>query len=472
MSTDLVVVVPGITGSALADADGREFWGVSPGGLTRAIRTLGGSIKQYTLAPDQGDAPAPDGVRATGLIGAMHVIPGLWTPVLGYQPLLDFLREPRFGLTPARLHGTDASPGNLLLFPYDWRLSNRHTATLLRAEVDRALSRWREQHPDAKVTFICHSMGGLITRYYLDVLGHQDIARAVITLGTPHRGALDALEQIVNGVRRGKGPLKLDLTTFGRSLPSSYQLLPEYACVAGNGGLRKTTEASLPHLDRARAADAMRFYDELNGAPAAPYPVIPVVGIGQPTFTTAALNAAGTGIDPIRTIEGRDLAGDGTVPRLSARPKRMSERDPTVRGVADGHGALAICRPVLDQLDLLLSAEDIVYRAAQPEHATPDERTVGLFTPDLHEAGEPIEVTVHSALDTVLELAAFDESNLEVGRTLVAFTTDRDDLGRALGTGCFEQLAPGGYTIEARHPFDPAGTTLAPVRTTTLVLEM
>ncbi|MGN6867623.1 MAG: esterase/lipase family protein, partial [Solirubrobacteraceae bacterium] len=422
--TDVVVVVPGITGSSLVDAEGHEFWGVSPGGLTRALRTLGGSIKRHTLPPGQEDGPAPDGVTPTGLIGALHAIPGLWTPVVGYQPLLDFLRQARFGLVDAHPGQVDAPAGNLLLFGYDWRLSNRYTATCLKCQVDEVLTRWRDEchHPDAKVIFICHSMGGLVVRYYLDVLRHQDVARAVITLGTPHRGSLNSLDQLVNGVHRGKGPFVLDLTAFGRSLPSSYQLLPEYACIAGDGALKKTTETALPWIDPDRARDGMSFYDELNDAADPTYPMIPVIGIGQPTLTTAAVNPAGTGVDVIRTIDGEDLAGDGTVPRLSARPKRMTERDPLIRGVADGHGALAVCRSVLDQLDVLLTSTDTVYRGA--DGLSREERTIGLATADLHEAGEPVEVHVHSALGTVLELVAFDETAREVGRAAVRF--DRD----------------------------------------------
>jgi hypothetical protein len=283
--------------------------------------------------------------------------------VLGYQPLLDFLRQPRFELVEAHPGEPDAPAGNLLLFAYDWRLSNRYTATCLKCEVEEVLTRWRDQHPGANVTFICHSN------------------------------------------------------------------VPEH-----------------------------------------PYPIIPVVGIGQPTLTTAVVNAAGTGVDVIATIEGQDLGGDGTVPRLSARPKRMTERDPSIRGVADGHGALSICRSVLDQLDLALSATDIVYRAPEDGGPPPDERTIGLSTADVHEAGEPVEVTVHSALGAVIELAAFDETNHEVGRATVSFSSDTEDaFGRTLGTARFERLDPGGYVIAARDPFDPEGSVIAPVRTTTLV---
>jgi hypothetical protein len=172
----------------------------------------------------------------------------------------------------------------------------------------------------------------------------------------------------------------------------------------------------------------------------------------------------------ISTINGEDVAGDGTVPRLSARPKRMTERDPSIRGAAEGHGALAICRPVLDQLDLALTATDTVYRAAEEDEPPTENRTIGLAMDDLHQAGEPVEVTVHSALGTVVELAAFDETGHRVDLAPVRFGTDvADRLGRTLGTARFDRLDPGGYVIAAMDPFDPDGSVIAPVRTTTLV---
>ena len=465
---DLVVVVPGVMGSGLADRDGHEVWGLSGGSALRALRSFGRSVRTLELPADLGDGPAPDGVTATGLLPTFHVIPGVWTPVQGYSELLRFLAAKRFGLSRASDGAAGAPAGNLVVFAYDWRLSNRYSAECLKRRVESALLRWRESLPrrhDAKVVFICHSMGGLVTRWYLERLGGAELARVVVTLGTPHRGAVKALDQLVNGVRKGPRPLKLDLTRFARSLPSSYQLLPEYACVdIGSGELAKTTEVELPGVVRQRVADGMRFHDDLDKEGALPYPLVPVIGIRQPTATTARL--AGERLETRLTIGGADEGGDGTVPRLAARPKTMDGRDLVIRGVGEGHGAIAAHRSVTDQLDYVLTADDVTYRAAE----VAPERVLAVGVPDLHDQGEAIVVSVGFDSARAFEVIALDERGSTAGQASVRYDGDVAPNGRPLGGASLGPLEPGGYTIVVRAPEDPRGREVGPVRSTTMVL--
>lgn len=464
MSRDLVVVIPGIMGSSLADKDGKEVWGLRAGTILKALVKLGSSLDKLTLPPDLADGPAPDGVLPTGVIGALHVIPGLWTPVQGYEGLVKFLLQPRFGLT---LDCSD-TPGNLLLFAYDWRLSNRYTAELLKDRVERALTRWRESHPDAKVIFVCHSMGGLIAHWYLNKLGGADVTRALVTAGTPHRGALKAAEQLVNGARAGLGPIKADLTRFARSLPSSYQLLPEYACIEGpDGVLQKTTELGLPELDPALVSSGMEFHEQLDDSPRPGYPLHPVVGIDQPTWTTARITDER--IEPLGTINGREPAGDGTVPRFSARPKAMSERDPSLQGLVEGHGSMAVHKSMLDQLDFVLTAEDVTYKEVATAAAEIGDPGLGVSVPDLHDSGEQVEVAVRYFERRVLEAIAVDEYGKKAKSELVKFDKKGDETGRYTGRAYFEGLDPGGYLITLRAPDDPQGLEVSPVHAATLV---
>lgn len=469
---DLVVVVPGIMGSSLADKDGKEVWGLGAGTILRALTRLGGSLKKLTLPSGLADDPAPDGVVPTGLIGALHVIPGLWTPVQGYDALVKFLLQSRFGLTIDRPDVADSPPGNLLLFAYDWRLSNRHTAELLKDRVEHALVRWRSSRPerrDAKALFVCHSMGGLVARWYLDKLGGDEIARALVTAGTPYRGALKALEQLVNGTRRGLGPVTADLTVFARSLPSSYQLLPEYACIeAPDGVLKKTIELELPELEPALVRNGMEFHEQLEESALPSYSLHPMMGIDQPTWTTARIE--GERVEPLATIGDREPAGDGTVPRLSARPKSMSEHDVSIQGLVEGHSSLAVHRSVLDQLDFMLTAEDLTYREVAGEGgAATRELGLGVSVPDLHDSKETVEVAVRSMDRRVLEVVAVDERGHSVKSELVEFKAKVDEQGRHFGTACFDGLGPGAYLMTLRAPDDPQGWEVSPVHGTTLV---
>jgi pimeloyl-ACP methyl ester carboxylesterase len=469
LSNDVVVVVPGVMGSRLRTVAGHEVWGPGAGSILRALATLGGSLRDLTLPADIGDGPAPDGVQAFGVMPSLHVIPGIWTPIQGYSELVQFLKQSRFGLVEDRGGEPGAPAGNLVVLAYDWRLSNRHSAHCLKDRAESALERWRASdptHKEAQLVFICHSMGGLVARWYIEKLGGKALTRLLVTLGTPHRGACKSLSQLVNGVR--KGPLKTDLTDFARSLPSSYQLLPEYACIdRGTADLAKTIEVELPHLDKALVADGMRFHDDLDDhSEGAQYPVVPMVGIGQPTWTTARIDDER--LTPLDTIGDRDLRGDGTVPRLSARPKGMDEHDRGIRGLGEGHGLLAAHRSVTDQLDFLLTSESVRYRGGAD--IEPDEAQIlGVSTLDLHEVGEPMSVVVRAPTSRLIEVVAIDERGDEAARELVAFT-GTDDEGAAVGTATFANLDPGGYAIGARAPGDPRGYEVAPVHTTTLVL--
>jgi predicted alpha/beta hydrolase family esterase len=57
--------------------------------------------------------------------------------------------------------------------------------------IDAAVERLRAASGAARVTLVCHSMGGLAARAYLRAFGHEAVAR-VVTIDTPHHGTLFA----------------------------------------------------------------------------------------------------------------------------------------------------------------------------------------------------------------------------------------------------------------------------------------
>src|ERR1700730_9803146 len=129
----------------------------------------------------------------------LFMIPTFWKTD-GYGRLTDRLLS-RFTLTPA----TDDQPGNFFEFPYDWRLSNQLNAQRLADAVIPQLEGWRRhtQESDAKLILICHSMGGLIARWFLEILGGREVTRMLITIGTPYQGSVNALDALANGLHLG-----------------------------------------------------------------------------------------------------------------------------------------------------------------------------------------------------------------------------------------------------------------------------
>jgi pimeloyl-ACP methyl ester carboxylesterase len=364
---DVVVVIPGIMGSELVDSEGRLVWSVTPGMLTRAIRTLGASIRNLALEPGIGDNPpaGPKQMRATRLIGSLHVVPGLWTPITGYDGLLNFLASERFHLFDGVSGSNDCIP-NLLPFPYDWRLSNRYNGKLLAQFAIPALEKWRRQPgmAAAKLVLVCHSMGGLIARWFAEKEGGAELIRAHISIGTPHRGSLNALKTLVNGMEAKLGPFALSLTDFARSLPSLYQLLPQYDCVVTDSGRTNLLRSNCANLDTAMLKDACDFHAAINSDHPPAYPLHKVIGIRQPTATTARLN--GIHVIPSEAIDGKNQGGDGTVPRLAAEP--FTGHGLEVHEVAGQHGELQGTRSLLDLLDGILSRQNIIWQAtAAPE---------------------------------------------------------------------------------------------------------
>lgn len=426
---DVVVVVPGIMGSELVDAEGRPLWAVSPGGLVRAIRALAG--QRLTLPPDIGDGPAPDGVRATQPIRSLHLIPGLWSPVTGYDGLLDFLRSPRFQFVEADPREPGRIP-NLIPFAYDWRLSNRYNGRRLAEVALAALERWRRQPGlgDAKLVLVCHSMGGLVARWFAEREGGADAIRALVTIGTPHRGALRALSALVNGLEPGLGPLRLSLTGLARSLPSLYQLLPQYDCVELGGRRAGLDAVAWPQLDGDRVRDAAAFHAEIDGAGESAYRLHKVVGIRQPTPTTARV--AGEGVEALATIDGLNQGGDGTVPRLAAEPAAGRGRE--VHEIADQHGELQGTRSLLDLLDGILTREQIVWQAAPGE-------PFGVAMDDLWTTEQDPLLQVSELGDRRMLVALYDE----LGREVRASTPVPAD-----GRVRFGALAEGGYRAVLR----------------------
>jgi pimeloyl-ACP methyl ester carboxylesterase len=400
---DVIVMLPGITGSVL-QKDGKDVWAPTAGAVMHALFSLGRNIKGLALKDDPPDVDdLGDGVVATRVMPDIHLIPGLWK-IDGYSKLKSYV-----------LKNFDVKVGeNLFEFAYDWRRDNRVSARKLQHSAEGWLNAWRESsgNKDAKLILVGHSMGGIISRYYLECLDGWPDTRTLVTFGTPYRGSLKAISTLSNGMEKKIGPLSLDLTTMARSFTAIYQLLPVYPCVETAGGLVRVSETDIPNIDRDRAAAARAFHEEIRLAVEQHeqdeeylrdrYGIRPVIGTFQPTAQSAKTH--GDGVQLIHSYDGEDIGGDGTVPRVSATPIEV-EHEENAMFAAQKHASLQNDDPVLAQLAGILSGLHLDLAAFR---APP---TVGLSldVEDLYGAGEPVIVKARPERESVDGLIAVVE---------------------------------------------------------------
>ena len=169
-SLPLVVVIPGIGGSTLADDDGRMVYHMDTSSMVARIR-------------DPQALEIGNSLRPTGLIGAYSVV--FKQLVTGYENLMTALMQ-KLGLSQAQVATAGpelvAPDASLLAFPYDFRQPVQETAVAL----DRELRRRAQGRP---VVLVAHSMGGLVAAWWSAFLGEGNDVAEMMTLGSPYRGA-------------------------------------------------------------------------------------------------------------------------------------------------------------------------------------------------------------------------------------------------------------------------------------------
>lgn len=401
---DLLMILPGITGSILARKDGQKIWAPAPHAAMTYIKSLGHSVESIRF--DHSDPNYDDGVYATGLI-PYTVVPGL-ARYDGYTGLTTLLKQ-QFKLTVGDANNPVGQPANYFEFPYDWRRDNRVSAQRLKNLIDRELPKWRERtdNLDAKIILVGHSMGGLIARYYIEALQGYPNVRALITFGTPHRGSVNSLSYLANGYRKF-GINLTDLTEAMRTLTSVYQLLPRYQAVKDIDGMWKRafeTKYPIAHIDQRRAKEAYDFYTEIDTAylsnkTSQDYKVelLPVVGWGHETSQSIAVRADGhidvnSNLPP--TVEPIFANGDGTVPRVSAVPIEFNDLPLRWRPVNQKHATLQNNPDLLINLVQILAA--LQGQRLQPARTiVTDARpsSIGLQMDEIFGLEEPVHILV------------------------------------------------------------------------------
>jgi pimeloyl-ACP methyl ester carboxylesterase len=356
---DVVVLLPGIMGSVL-QRDGKDVWAFSKGAAVSGLFSLGGTIKQLELGEDPHHVDdLGDGITAPRLMPDLHLIPGLWK-IDGYEKIGRRIRESP-GVTPGQ---------NYFEFPYDWRRDNRVAARQLASKSREWLRAWRTAsgNDGAKLVLVGHSMGGIVARIFVELLEGWRDTRVLVTFGTPFGGSVNALEFLANGFRKGIGPFSVDLTDTIRSFTSVYQLLPVFKCLETPSGLARVADApSLGKIDVSKVRAAASMHGEIRATVDANrandyggtggYGLRPLVGDFQPTRQSARFD--GDEITSLRSRNGKDEGGDGTVPKLSAVPHELLDGWTNVTFYAEAHASLQNFDPVLTQLASLLRNLDI-----------------------------------------------------------------------------------------------------------------
>ena len=429
----MIVLLPGITGSVLQQ-NGEDLWGASVRAICNIWKSGGQNLQALRLrGNDSGEDYYGDGIKADRLVQNAQLIPGLVKILDGYSETAKLITD-NFDVTEGDIYRDDKNKAaNFYQFPYDWRRDNRINAKILKRWLDIRLTAWRNkssQNKDAKVILLAHSMGGLISRYYLEVLGGWKDAKTLFTFGTPYRGSLDAVNFIANGYKKAS----IDLTEIMRSLPSVYQLLPTYEILNYKGKYYRISESpvALPNFDLEMMRDATKFHEEIKLAVAEnqeedgyDYVTVPVVGIKQTTFQSAVLkNGTVKTVKALpEVIKDRlDLeGGDGTVPEISAYPPEFSnDKMHFIRSIAEKHGALQVQKQILEDIKEVTARSQFDTSNIRTGFSDNGQKAIDLILEDIYFTDNTIEITAKSNLSESNTLTA-KITNLETERDLGMF---------------------------------------------------
>lgn len=394
---DLIVILPGILGSVL-QKDGQDLWAVSGRSIWDALRNIDDFVQDLHIQQDDSEAmDLGDGVKPTRLVEDATIVPGFFK-IDGYTQTAQMITQNFDVLEGDIYHDPWDKPANFYCFPYDWRRDNRASAKILQYYLERRLQCWRSTsgNPDARVILLAHSMGGLVARYYLEVLGGWRDARALFTFGTPYRGAMNAVNFLSNGYKK----LFIDLTEALRSMTSVYQLLPIYEAVKIGDRYHRVAEVEqLPNIDPTRARDALTFHREIEAAVTenlkdeayrSEFMTVPIVGIQQPTLQSAELVngrlITSEALPAVLKNRPDLIDGDGTVPQVSAIPLELSNSFNN-SFIAEKHGALQTQKQVLEDLRERLASSQFNLQAVRASQGA-----ISLALEDLYLVDEPIRL--------------------------------------------------------------------------------
>jgi pSer/pThr/pTyr-binding forkhead associated (FHA) protein len=199
----IVVFLPGLMGS--------ELW--------LGNERVWPNVKTIISNPDIFRYPSNVPLEPRGIVDEVVIVPNLIKQDQ-YNRLGDYLVED--------LHyqrGVD-----FFEFAYDWRQDVRTSAHKLGELIQNIPS-------SQPVVLIAHSLGTMVSRYYVECLGGKKRVARMILMGGPHQGAVKGLTSML------VAPQVLPFGIMGErlrqivlSFPTSYQILPTYEVAVDQHG--------------------------------------------------------------------------------------------------------------------------------------------------------------------------------------------------------------------------------------------
>jgi pSer/pThr/pTyr-binding forkhead associated (FHA) protein len=314
-----VVVVPGMMGS--------ELW--------LGSERVWPSVRGFLTNPDMFLYPSDLPLEPRGIVDEVVIVPNLIKQDQ-YNRLGDYLVEElgyRRGL-------------DLFEFAYDWRQDVRLSARHLAAFVDNL-------PVSEPVTIMAHSLGTLVSRYYIERLGGKKRVERAMLMGGPHQGTVKGLASLL--VAPQLLPFGLLGERFRRviaTFPSCYQILPTYACGVDQHGDevdfmqddRWAAEEQRPLLQAGR-----EFREELGMQSSVP--AISIFGYGIKSMTRIHVHRAADGTFSDFHYE-HERRGDSSIQETSAVLPGTE-----IHPVQQYHGALFVDNDVRMRLKLELARQ-------------------------------------------------------------------------------------------------------------------
>ena len=159
------------------------------------------------LFEDEADLQLRDGTYDTDF----HLFRG-WRPIrYAYGELITHLRK---------------HDSHCYLFTYDWRRQIEFSAQRL-AHFIRHIAARHTLEGNPQISFVTHSMGGLVLRSAFSILPDLPLHR-IVFIAPPFRGTTDIFKVLIAGEKNGWLSDRESYRKVARSFPSVYQMISNF----------------------------------------------------------------------------------------------------------------------------------------------------------------------------------------------------------------------------------------------------